>query len=97
MAKIINLLEYRDHNKVSEDGIWTQGMLIDRIKVIVHRVNTTCDTDNDIAKFIEQSFSINGIIDTYNQLGYEGWYHMILQMAEHEVWERNRCLTLTNQ
>lgn len=85
MGKIISLLEYRDSTKKSADRIWTQGRLIDKIKVIVHRVNTTQDTDEDIAKFIEKSFTINGIIDTYNQLGYTEWYQMILQMAEHEV------------
>lgn len=91
--KIINLLEYRDSKKKTHDGKWTQGTLQDKIKVIVHRVNTTNDTDEDIADFITKSFSINGIIDTYNQLEYYGWYQMILQMAEHEVWERNNKCT----
>lgn len=88
MGRIIDLLEYRDSTKRSADGIWTQERLIDKIQMIVHRVNTSQDTDEDIAKFIEESFAINGIIDTYNQLGYVGWYQMILMMAEHEVFMR---------
>ena len=95
MAKIINLLEYRDSTKKSADGIWTQGRLIDKIRMIVHRVNISQDTDEDIAKFIEESFAINGIIDTYNQLGYAGWYQMILMMAEHEVFMRKADVKCT--
>lgn len=90
MTKIINLIEFRDMNKRSYDGKTTQGSLLKRIRKIVHKVNTTNDTDKEIADFIIKSFSINGIIETYNQLGQYGWYQMILQMAEHEVWERNK-------
>jgi hypothetical protein len=90
--KIINLLEYRDMSRKSNDGMWTQGRLVDRIPALVHRVNTSRDSDADISEFIKNSFSINGILSTYNQLGYYGWQQMILQMAEHEVWERNKCL-----
>lgn len=86
---VINLIEYRNLKRISDDGMWTQERLINKIRVIVHRVNTTSDTDDSIVDFIIKSFCINGIIDTYNQLGYAGWYNMILQMAEHEIWERN--------
>lgn len=87
--KIINLLEYRDMNKKTADGKFTQGKLQARITKIVHMVNTTNCTDDEIAKFIANSFCINGLVDTYNHLGYVGWYNMVLQMAEHEVYERN--------
>ena len=90
--KIINLLEYRDMNRKSNDGMWTQGRLVGKIPALVHRVNTTNDSDEDISEFIKNSFTIDGILNTYNQLGYYGWQQMILQMAEHEVWERNKCL-----
>ena len=85
---VINLLEYIDTNKKTIDGK-TQKWLWNKINTIVHKVNTTNDTDEEITEFIKKSFSINGLIESYNRLGFAGWYNMILQMAEHEVWERN--------
>ncbi|MCM1269426.1 MAG: hypothetical protein NC247_02205 [Ruminococcus flavefaciens] len=90
MHKVVNLLEYRDSKLRTNDKKWTQGGLQERIKQIVHKVNTTDDSDEDIADFIAKCFTINGIIDTYNQMGLDGWDCMITQMAEYEVWERRR-------
>lgn len=87
MANVVNLIEFRNNNKRAGDGT-TQGELQARIKKIVRRMNTTNNTDEKITDYIIKSFSINGIIETYNQLGQYGWYQMILQMVEHEVWER---------
>ena len=87
--KIINLLEYRNSNIKTADGKITQGELRAKIPTIVHKVNTTKSTDDEISEFISDSFCINGLVEAYNQLGYGGWYRMILQMAEHEVYERN--------
>lgn len=90
MCKVINLLEYRNSSLKTNDGEWTQSNLQERIKHIVHKVNTTEDSDEDIADFIISCFTINGIIDAYNSIrSIEGWDSMITQMAEHEVWERN--------
>ena len=86
---IISLIEFRDMKKRTYDGT-TQSALCNRIKKIVHSVNTTCDTDEQIAEFIKRSFCINGILDSYNQLGRYGWCHMIMQMAQHEVYERSK-------
>ena len=86
---IISLIEFRDMKRCAYDGT-TQGTLCNRIKKIVHSVNTTGDTDEQIADFIRGSFCINGILDSYNHLGRYGWYHMIMQMAQHEVYERSR-------
>ena len=88
VARIINLIEFRDANRKANDGRTTQGELCNRIMKIVHKINSTSDTDEDITGFIIKSFSINGIIETYNQLGQYRWYQMILQMAEHEIFER---------
>lgn len=90
MCKVVNLLEYRNSKLRTNDGKWTQGSLQDRIKQITHKVNTTNDSDEDIAEFIGKCFTINGIVDAYNQLGLDGWDCMITQMIEHEIWERNR-------
>ena len=89
VTKGINLIEFRDINKKSRDGV-KQGELFKRIRRIVHKVNTSTSTDKEIADFIIRCFSTNGVLATYNQLGQYGWYKMILQMAEHEVWERNK-------
>lgn len=87
MAKFSNLIEFRDTRKKAYDST-TQGALLLKIKRIVHKVNTTNDTDREIANFIASSFTINGIVESYNRLGQYGWRNMIMQMAEHEVYER---------
>lgn len=88
--KIINLLEYRDLSRKSNDGKTTQGGLIKQIKRMVNNVNTTKYTDDQITDFITGSFTNNGILDTYNHLGFVEWRIMIMQMIAHEIWERNR-------
>jgi hypothetical protein len=84
----VKLLEMRDLNEVTMDGKRTQRDLFKKIRQIVHGVNYTDAPDRDIYEFLLRSFSIHGIMDTYNELGYCGWKQMITQMAEHEVFER---------
>jgi hypothetical protein len=87
--KFVKLLEARDLDERTRDGKRTQRELIRKIKQIVRGVNHTDTPDEDIHEFIVKLFSLHGIMDTYNELGYCGWKHMVTQMVEHEVWERS--------
>lgn len=86
MSKIISLL---DGMQKTNDMKYSANGLKRRIKRIVHKVNTTSDSDEQITEFIVGCFAGGGLVDTYNKLGIIEWDIMITQMAEHEVWERN--------
>ena len=86
----VQLLATRDLDQVTRDGKRTQRQLIRKIHQITRGVNHTEVPHNEIAQFIVGNFTIDGIIDTYNDLGYCGWKEMVTQMVEHEVWERSQ-------
>lgn len=88
MTKLINLEQFRNGN--ADDRMHMK--LSEKVQVLVHRVNTTSDSDEDIAKFIIDSFADGGLLETWNNLGHHGWCRMITMMAESEVWERNNEL-----
>lgn len=90
MTKFSNLIKFENINKRTKDGLWTYHKLLQRIKVIVHRVNTTNDNDEEIVDFIEKCFVPNGILEIYDRCGYQGWHKIIIQMVETEIHERNR-------
>lgn len=87
----VKLLEVRNLDERTKDGKRTQRDLIRKIKQIVRGVNYTQSPDEEIHEFLVQSFSLHGIMDTYNELGYCAWKSMITQMAEHEVYERREA------
>jgi hypothetical protein len=84
------LIKFENINKRTKDGLWTYHKLLKRVETIVHRINTTNDSDEDIVNFIERCFIPNGILEIYDKCGYQGWHRIIQQMAEVEVHERSR-------
>lgn len=89
VARIINFLEFRDNRRRTRDDKYTQGELIDNINSIIDGLNTTSCDNRQLTDYIVKCFSINGLLETYNQLGYDGWRYMIIQMVEHEIYERS--------
>lgn len=101
MAEIIQLdyariLQFRDGLMRTDDGLYTQKDLIDIIRSNVGRSISNKYKASEIHRFILQSFTINGIIETYNSLGRQGWLEMIQQMIDHEVYERYHKRLRTN-
>lgn len=82
------LLTFRDTKKQTADGRYTQGKLMRIIRSIVHQQNTTTSDDSEVANYIMNNFTINGIVDTYNYAGLNGFISIIRQMVDMENYER---------
>lgn len=94
MAEIIILdyarrLQFRDGMLLTNDGKYNQNELINIIKSIAGECTRNMEEMNEISRFVMQCFTINGILETYNNLGLTRWKAMIQQMVDHEVYERN--------
>jgi hypothetical protein len=68
----------------TKDGRYTQGDLIRKIKKIVASRGCCSEASNSVIN----SFVMNGIVETYNELGYQRWVEMIHQVTLHEIAER---------
>ena len=68
----------------TNDRRYSQQDLIRKIKKIV--ISKGCDSK--VAESTINSFVMNGIVETYNELGYQKWIEMIHQMIDHEISER---------
>lgn len=84
---IIDLLKRKKLRKKTNDGRRTLGELNDKVKSIVHEMNTTNDSDEEIVKFIIDSFS-DDMVDIYNQLGYYEWRRLMKMVVEYEIEQR---------
>lgn len=84
---IIDLLKRKKLRKRTNDGKRTLGELNDKVKSIVHEMNTTNDSDEEIVKFIMDSFS-QDMLDIYNQLGYYEWLRLMKMVTEYEIEQR---------
>ena len=93
MAEIIQLdhakmIQFRDNMLLTNDGKYNQGELMNIIKSMVCTNVGDKQESSEIYRFIIQCFTINGILETYNSLGFEEWKSMIYQMIDHEIYER---------
>lgn len=82
------LLTFRDTKKQTADGRYTQGKLMQIVRSIVHQQNNTTSDDSEIANYIMNNFTINGMIDTYNYAGLDGFISIVRQMVDMENYER---------
>lgn len=82
------LLTFRDTKKQTADGQYTQGKLMQIVRSIVHQQNNTTSDDSEIANYIMNNFTINGMIDTYNYAGLDGFISIVRQMVDMENYER---------
>lgn len=71
-------------NLRTADGRFTQRNLIAKIKEIAKLKGY----NNEVAESAIKSFVMNGIIETYDELGYQKWIEMIRQIVDHEAIER---------
>lgn len=94
MCKIIQIdygrmISFNDMNMISKDGRITQRRLINKIHLLSKIICGKSQDAYAVAQSVIQSFCINGIMDTYNDLGYDNWKEMIIMMIEHEIYERS--------
>lgn len=82
------LLIFRDTKLQSKDGRYTQGELMRIIRSEVKKWNNSPCDNSEVANHIMNNFSINGIIDTYNQVGIDGFTSIVRQMVDMENYER---------
>lgn len=64
----------------TSDGRYSQRDLIHKI----NKIATSKGHDNKVAQSVINSFVMNGIVETYNDLGYQRWIEMIHQIVAHE-------------
>ena len=82
MVKWMNsITAFNQLNAITRDGRYTQRDLISKIKNIA---------GNEIGQSVINSFVNDGIIETYNELGYQEWIKMINEIVAHEKYERSR-------
>lgn len=82
------LLIFRDTKLQSKDGRYTQGELMRIIRSEVKKLNNSPCDNSEVANHIMNNFSINGMIDTYNQVGIDGFRSIVRQMVDMENYER---------
>ena len=68
----------------TRDARYTQRDLIRKIKQIA----VSQGYDSATARSVINSFVANGIVETYNELGYQRWIELIHQIVAHEGKER---------
>ena len=82
----MNIITFNQLNNKTDDGRYTQKDLIDKIKKIVKSKGCDSKTTNSVIN----SFVTNGIIEIYNELGYQKWLEMMHQVIDHEISERSK-------
>lgn len=80
----MSIISFNQLDATTSDGRYTQKDLIKRIR----RIASTHGCDG-VADSVINSFVMNGIIEIYNELGYQKWVDLIHQMVNHEVAERS--------
>lgn len=79
-----NILTLNQLHEKTDDGRYTQQDLINRIKKVV----ASKGYDNGTTQSVINSFVQNGILETYNELGFQKWMELIHQIVDHEGKER---------
>ena len=80
----MNIISFNQLGEKTKDGRYTQKDLIDKIK----KIAVSQGYNNETAQSAINSFVMNGIIETYNELGYQKWIELIHQIVAHEGAER---------
>jgi hypothetical protein len=80
----MNVIPFNQLGVRTRDGRYTQKDLIAKIR----KIAVSQGYDNGTAQSTINSFVMNGIVETYNELGYQRWIEMIYQVINHEGAER---------
>lgn len=83
----MNIIAFNQLNERTDDDRYSQKDLINKINKVVK--SKGCD--DKVTASVVNSFVTNGIIETYNELGYQKWMDMIHQVIDHEITERSRA------
>lgn len=89
---VINISDYLKRKTKTYDGRMSENSLHNKIKEMIHRANTTKDTDDEIYDFIICSFSDGDIVMIYNELGYGEWVRFMSAVISEEISERNKIV-----
>lgn len=80
----MNILAFNQLGARTVDNKYTQKDLIRKIR----RMATSRGYNNEVANSVINSFVMNGIVEVYNELGYQKWTKLIYEMIDHEYAER---------
>lgn len=80
----MSIIAFNQLGEMTDDMRYSQKDLIAKIR----KIAISQGYDNSIAESVINSFVTNGIIETYNELGYQKWIEMIHQIVAHEGAER---------
>lgn len=80
----MEMVTFNQLNMKTKDGRYTQRQLINKINKIAQYKGC----DSEAAQSAIRSFVTNGIVETYNELGYQEWIKMIDTIVSHEAAER---------
>ena len=82
MSKVVT---FNQTDIYTKDNKYSQKDLIGKIKKIV----ASKKGDAQIVESVINSFVMNGIVEIYNELGYQKWVELIHQIIDHEIRERS--------
>lgn len=78
------MITFNQLNKCTADNRYTQKDLIGKIRKIV----ASKGYDSKVTDSVVNSFVTNGLVEIYDELGYQKWMEMINQVVSHEIAER---------
>ena len=79
-----SILTYNQLGRRTYDGKYSLKDLIDKIRKIV----VSKGYNNEVTNSVVNSFVSNGILEIYNELGYQRWIELINHTIDHEISER---------
>lgn len=79
---------FRDLRDITSDGEYTQRELISLINSRVSKLNNVGIDHDELVGYIERSFTSCGIVDTYNDIGYDEFIKLIDVIITNEIEER---------
>lgn len=79
----MSMITFNQLDVRTKDSRYTQKDLIR----IINKISKSRGHDSKVTESVVNSFVTNGIIETYNELGYQKWIEMIHQIVDHEISE----------
>lgn len=80
-----NIVTFNQPTARTHDNRFTHKDLVDKVRKIASSYG-----DDGITKSVVDSFVTNGLVETYNELGYQKWVEMIHGVVQQEYAERNK-------
>lgn len=80
-----NIVTFNQPTARTRDNRFTHKDLVDKVRKIASSYG-----DDGVTKSVVDSFVTNGLVETYNELGYQKWVEMIHGVVQQEYVERNK-------